>query len=149
MGVVTVIGEEGVQVLVEFVGGPRDGKRSFAVASTDIEGRPIPPSGFVADQFSEGAGTDGTAPGEAGDRPNEIDLGRYVREGLTPEGEAYSYVWRTAPVPSREVPFRDPPPPDLATIIRRDYARRVTAEDESAKAPKRRPKSRSGTSKRG
>jgi hypothetical protein len=145
MGVVTVIGEEGVQVLVEFVGGPRDGKRSFAVASTDIEGRPIPPSGFVADQFTEGAGTDSTAAGGS----EETELGRYVREGLTPEGEAYSYVWRTAPVPSREVPFRDPPPPDLATIIRRDYARRATAEDESAKAPKRRPKSRSGTSKRG
>ena len=40
MGVVTVVGAEGVQVLVEFVGGPRDGKRSFATATTDSEGKP-------------------------------------------------------------------------------------------------------------
>jgi hypothetical protein len=137
MGVVTVIGEEGVQVLVEFVGGPRDGKRSFAVASTDIEGRPIPPYGFDPGQLTD-VPVDGTEPGE---------IGRYVRDGLTPEGEAYAYVWRTA-TGLTEVPLRDPSPPDLATRIRRDYARRVTADAEQAKAPKRRTKSRSGASNR-
>ena len=38
---VTVIGERGVQVLVEFAGGPRSGKRTFATATTDLEGKPI------------------------------------------------------------------------------------------------------------
>ena len=138
MGVVTVIGEEGVQVLVEFVGGPRDGKRSFAIASTDIEGRPIPPAGFAAGQLSDVPvdGTDG------------VEMGRYVRDGLAGEGEAYAYVWRTA-TGLTEQPLRGLEPPDLATRIRRDYARRVTEDAEQAKAPRKRAKSRSGTSKRG
>jgi hypothetical protein len=119
MGVVTVIGEEGVQVLVEFVGGPRDGTRSFAVASTDIEGKPIPPHGFNPGQLPDSP-IDGTEPAE---------VGRYVRDGLTSDGEAYGYVWRTA-TGLTETPLRDPSPPDLATRIRRAYARRATADTE-------------------
>ena len=134
---VTVIGEEGVQVLVEFVGGPRDGKRSFAVASTDSEGRPIPPHGFDPGQLPESP-IDGTEPAE---------VGRYMRDGLTSDGEAYGYVWRTA-TGLTETPLPDPSPPDLATRIRHDYARRVLEDAEQAKAPKPRAKSRSGAGNR-
>jgi hypothetical protein len=137
MGVVTVIAEEGVQVLVEFVGGPRDGKRSFAVASTDSEGKPVPPYGFDPGQLPESP-VDGTEP---------VEIGRYVRDGLTPDGEAYGYVWRTA-TGLTEAPLRDPSPPDLATRIRHDYARRVLEDAEQAMAPKPSPKSRSGTGNR-
>jgi hypothetical protein len=110
MGVVTVIGEDGVQVLVEFVGGPRDGKRSFAVASTDLEGRPIPPARFAAGQLTDAAAEDGAA------------AGWYLREGITPDGEALTYVWELEGAPRTPAS-----PPDLATQIRREYARRASA----------------------
>ena len=139
MGVVTVIGAEGVQVLVEFVGGPRDSKRSFAVATTDFEGKPIPPTGFGSGQL-------------AGDPVDSADLagGSYVREGLTSDGEAYNYVWRTAPAPApAAVPGPDAPPPDLATRIRLAYARRAPSDAEHPDVPQRRLTPGSPASDRG
>jgi hypothetical protein len=128
MGVVTVIGEDGVQVLVEFVGGPRDGKRSFAVASTDIEGKPIPPSGFASGQLTDAAAAE------------EAEAGRYLRDGITPDGEALTYVWQLDGAP-RPQPA---PTPDLATRIRENYARRATASEGQDKGLTRRVKSRRG-----
>jgi hypothetical protein len=122
MGVITVIGDEGVQVLVEFVGGPRDGKRSFAITSTDIEGRPMPPAGFAAEQLTSG-------PAVAATRLAEEEDGRYARDGITPDGEAYTYVWVSAAEATLGASPTDPVP-DLATRIRRDYARRAMAEGE-------------------
>src|SRR5438445_5733573 len=135
MGVVTVVGAEGVQVLVEFVGGPRDAKRSFAAVTTDSEGKPIPPTWFGSGQLPDDA-ADGAGAAESLDAAGGAGAGRYVREGLSPDGEAYNYVWRAAPalapVPAPaplEVPFR-PAQPDLATRIRRAYARRSSSEAE-------------------
>jgi hypothetical protein len=116
MAVVTVIGERGVQVLVEFAGGPRSGKRLLAIATTDLEGKPIPPSGFGSGQL----------PDDPIDTADAHELGQYVREGLTPDGEAYSYVWRRSPAAAPEPPSVSPP--DLATRIRRAYARRAAAD---------------------
>jgi hypothetical protein len=125
MAVVTVIGEEGVQVLVEFAGGPRDGKRSFAIATADLEGKPIPPSGFGSGQL----------PDDPVDAAEDGESGTYVRQGLTPDGEAYAYVWRTSPAPTEE-PLASPSPADLATRIRRAYARRATSDAEPGEAQK-------------
>jgi hypothetical protein len=124
MGVITVIGDEGVQVLVEFVGGPRDGKRSFAITSTDMEGRPMPPAGFAAEQL-----TSGRAVSAVPASPAKEEDGRYARDGITPDGEAYTYVWVSASEATLGASPTDPVP-DLATRIRRDYARRAMAEGE-------------------
>ena len=118
MAVVTVIGERGVQVLVEFAGGPRSGSRTFAIATTDLEGKPIPPSGFGSGQLPDD-------PVDAEDG----GFGTYVRQGVTPDGEAYAYVWRTSPAPTAE-PLPNPSPPDLATRIRLAYARRAAPDAE-------------------
>ena len=128
MGVVTVVGEEGVQVLVEFVGGPRGGKRSFASSTTDSEGKPIPPTWFGAALLPDDAAGADAADARAADAADEAGAGRYVREGVTTDGEAFNYVWRTAPA-TVDVPFR-PEQPDLATRIRRAYARRVASETD-------------------
>jgi hypothetical protein len=125
MGVVTVIGEDGVQVLVEFVGGPRDGKRSFVVASTDLEGKPMPPSGFASEQVTDRAAADSG------------DAGRYARDGITQDGEAVVYAWRSEAAGAREPEHT--PLVDLAARIRRDYARRANSDPEQADPPKRRP----------
>jgi hypothetical protein len=139
MGVITVIGAEGVQVLVEFLGGPRDGKRVLAIAPTHLEGKPIPPSGFGSGQLSDG-------PAEA---TGNFEAGNYVCQGLTPDGEAYAYVWHTPPA-APEVPMREPAPLDLATRIRRAYARRATSDAELPEEPKRGPlASRRETTDRG
>jgi hypothetical protein len=119
MAVVTVIGERGVQVLVEFAGGPRSGSRTFAIATTDLEGKPIPPSGFGSGQL----------PDDPLDAAEGGELGTYVVQGLTPDGEAYAYVWRASPAATAE-PLPNPSPPDLATRIRRAYARRATPDTE-------------------
>ena len=143
MGVVTVVGAEGVQVLVEFVGGPRDAKRSFAAVTTDSEGKPMPPTWFGSGQLPDDA-ADGAGAADSSDAAGGAAAGRYVREGLSPDGDAYNYVWRTAPavapVPAPapaplEVPFR-PAQPDLATRIRRAYARRSSSEAELSDEPK-------------
>ena len=154
MGVVTVVGAEGVQVLVEFVGGPRDAKRSFAAVTTDSEGKPMPPTWFGSGQLPDDA-ADGAGAADSSDAAGGAAAGRYVREGLSPDGEAYNYVWRTAPalapvpapVPAAvpapaplEVPFR-PAPPDLATRIRRAYARRSSSEAELRDEPTGRARS--------
>jgi hypothetical protein len=118
MAVVTVVGEGGVQVLVEFAGGPRSGKRLLAIATTDLEGKPIPPSGFGSGQL----------PDDPADAPETAESGSYVREGVTPDGEAYAYVWRTSAPPTEEPPTA--PMPDLATRIRRAYARRASSDLE-------------------
>ena len=146
MGVVTVVGAEGVQVLVEFVGGPRDAKRSFAAVTTDSEGKPMPPTWFGSGQLPDDA-ADGTGAADSSDAAGGAAAGRYVREGLSPDGEAYNYVWRTAPamapVPAPaplEAPFR-PAQPDLATRIRRAYARRSSSEAELRDEPTGRARS--------
>jgi hypothetical protein len=126
MGVVTMIGEDGVQVLVAFVGGPRDGRRALAIATTDREGRPIPPSGFTSAQVSDGA-----ADAPAAD---VVAVGKYVCEGFTRDGEAYNYVRRTVPAGAPEDvtvdASVDAAPPDLATRIRLAYARRASSVNE-------------------
>src|SRR2546425_6942508 len=83
MGVVTVVGAEGVQVLVEFVGGPRDGKRSFAAATTDSEGKPIPPTWFGSGQLPDDAANSAGA-ADSLDAAGDALAGPEVRGGLRP-----------------------------------------------------------------
>jgi hypothetical protein len=144
MGVVTVIGEEGVQVLVEFVGGPRNGKRSLAIATTDREGKPIPPSAFTSAGIADDAAVAPAA--------DAVAVGKYVCEGYTRDGEAYNYVWRTVPAGAPEDvavdTAVDAAAPDLAARIRLAYARRASSRDGQAEEPQRSGIFRRGTANR-